>query len=261
MRAFTTILAIGLSAAALQAQQVTREDFDRLDLAERIVQAQRLEQIGLLGAYRAYQMPWAFRRPVPGHAPFAPAYPPVVRPGVSVAPQSAPARAEPDVERELGLDQPLPAATADDFTEEELAAARKLREDLLARVAAQFDLDLPTMRKLDNRLAELTPTELRALDRAWEQKQQQAERRYELREQEVLNEAKLNLQRAEAFRDHLQREFQLELLESRAEVEALNRAPLIWNSGALFPSPYGANPAYGFGYPPLPPQYGPVVPW
>ena len=220
-RVFT--LTVALLPAASQAEIVTEDDFRQLDGAAATVHQQRMEQIGLLGAYRGYYPAW-------GRAYSAP-YPPA----------GSPPPAVPDPERMFGLGQPLPPRTADEFTEEELADARKLREDLLARVTAQFDLDLPTVRRLDSRLAELTPTELRALDRAWAMRQNRERQELKLRQQEVLSEAKLNLERAEAFRDHLQREFQLKLLQSQAEVEALRRAPLVWNS-PIFPAAYMAPP-------------------
>lgn len=230
-RVFTCILA--LLPAVSQAQIVTEDDFQRLDEAAAIVHQQRMEQIGLLGAYRGYYRPWG--------SPYGLPYPP----------PAAPLPVAPDAEELLGLDEPLPPRVVEEFTEEELAEARKLREDLLARVTAQFNLDLPTVRRLDARLAELTPPELRALDRAWELRQNRSRQELKLRQRDVLNEAKLNLERAQAFRDHLQREFQLELLQSQAQVEALRRAPLVWNypifthtylappyPAPIFPSPF-----------------------
>lgn len=226
-----TVLAFILASlpAALPAQIVTEEDVRQLDRAAAVVHQQRMEQIGLLGAYRGYYRPWG--------SPYGVPYPP------PVSPRPAP----PGAEELFGLDEPLPPRTDEDFTEEKLAEARKLRENLLTRVTAQFNLDVATVRRLDERLSELTPTELRALDRAWELRQNRDREELTLRQQEVLNEAKLNLERGRAFRDHLQREFQLELLESRAELEALRRAPLVW-SRPVFPPAYFAPP------------YGPVFP-
>lgn len=267
MRMLSIIAFVLLPTASAQAQVVTDEDFRRLDRAEEIVRRQRMEQIGLLGAYRALENPRLYRPlgPPYGMLPRSPIYPrpalsvygppvPVQAQGVPVAPPEFVAPGRRDGKDLLRLDEPLPPATAENFSDEDLAEARQLRESLLAGLTARFDLGLPTVRQLDNRLAQLTPTELRALSKAWELRQEKAREQLNLREKEILNEAVLNLERAKAFRDHLQREFQLELLESRAEIEALNRAPLLWNYGAAFPPVY---PAPAFGYPPIAPPYRP----
>jgi hypothetical protein len=262
MKACVFVSALCLAGVTARAQDVTAEDFQRLDRAAEIVHQQRLEQLGLLGAYRGLQGPRAFPPPGPPYSllrpapiPAGPVPPVAAAPAVQLPPEVK------HLEDELNLDEPLAPAAAGNFSDEEPAESRRLRESLLAYLAAKLRLDLPDVRRLANRLAELTPAELRALDQARELRQERDKQELSLREKEVLSEAKLNLQRAEAFRDYLQREFQFEVLDAHRQTEALGRASLLFNAGAAFSAPYPAYPAPAFAYPPVVPPGPPFLPW
>ena len=260
MKAGVIALALCLIGAAARAQDVTAQDFQRLDQAAEIVRQQRLEQLGLFGAYRGLQGPRVFPPPGPPYGLLRPAPVPAVRVPAVAAPGAALPPEVEHLEKELGLDQPL-APAAGNFSDDDPAESQQLRESLLAYLTAKLRLDLPDVRRLANRLAELTPAELRALDKARELRQERDKQELSLREKEVLNDARLNLQRAEAFRDSLQREFQFNLLDAHRQAEALGRASLLWNAGAAFSAPYPAYPAPAFAYPPVVPPGPPFPPW
>ena len=108
------------------------------------------------------------------------------------------------------------------------AQAQQQREWLLAHliVHQQFDGEKArlTQQMLDGMSASQLNTLVNVYKMQTEKVRQQDEASQRIAEQKALNDAELNLKRAEAYRDHLKREYQLRLLVKQQELEVMRRA-------------------------------------
>lgn len=99
--------------------------------------------------------------------------------------------------------------------------AQENREWLLARLHAAHGFSEEKFFEVEAKLKKMNPSQLRALREAAEIRMQEAKRVKKLQQEAVLNQATLNLQKAQAYRDHLKREFGIKLLQSFRETQLM----------------------------------------
>ena len=123
--------------------------------------------------------------------------------------------------------------------------AQQNREWLLARLHAANNFDENMFFEVEAKLGRMNPSQLRVLREAAEIRMKEAQRVKELQQQAVMNQALLNLQKAQSFRDHLKREFDITLLQKKRETELFRTMYL-----QRLQQPYGVyNYGYGGGAP------------
>ena len=129
--------------------------------------------------------------------------------------------------------------------------AQKQREWLVANLIVAKNFNPQQVEEIQGKLSRMTPSQVNTLVEVYkmrdaEVRQARANAQY-FREQTLLNQAKLNLERSRAYRDHLGREYQYKMLVENQLLEFMKRSRY-WTSGAAFGNRYGNHYNYGSGY-------------
>lgn len=118
-----------------------------------------------------------------------------------------------------------------------------LIEEMLAHIYVVHGSE--AMEKARGHFESQSPSQVRVIHRVFKQKQAEYNQRVQAhqraQQQSVMNQAILNKQRAESYRDHLKREFQITQQQKAAELAVL-RAGV--NMARGFYSPYGGYRGY-----------------
>jgi len=119
------------------------------------------------------------------------------------------------------------------------ATTEELKVWLLSRLIIELSFDEAKIADTERRLDKMSDRQLRILielyrDRVAKRDTAEADRRRYM-EQQVLNQAKLDLQRAQSYKEHLQREYQRQILQGQMEQNLIQQNIVnqqrFWNGG------------------------------
>ena len=123
------------------------------------------------------------------------------------------------------------------------------REWLSAHLIVNANFDADQIKDLQRKLDRMTPSQVNVLVEVykmrWAQKQQAIQEQREYREQMLLGQAKLNLERAKAYRNHLAREYQYKILTENRLLEFMKQSRYMV-LGSMY-GRYGHNYGYRGG--------------
>lgn len=122
---------------------------------------------------------------------------------------------------------PAPEATEESSPNSQTASSEELKAWLLSRLIIELNFDEPKLAQVEKRLDNMSERQLRVLielykDRVAKRDQAEAARR-EYMQQMVLNQAKLDLQRAQGYKEFLQREYQRKILQGEMETNLVRQ--------------------------------------
>lgn len=125
-------------------------------------------------------------------------------------------------------------------------------EEMLAHIYVAAGPE--AMQKAQEHFKSQSPSQVRIIYRVFldakEKEQQYREAMVQAQQQAVLNQAQLNLAKAEAYRDHLKREFQMTMHVKQQELEVLKSANAWMRNWAWrsWPHTHYPHPTYRYRY-------------
>jgi hypothetical protein len=152
------------------------------------------------------------------------------------------------------VDPSIPAATE---------SVEELKAWLLSHLIVDMKFDAPKCAEIEKMIDRLTDRQVRVLVAVYKdrssKRDQLSKAQQDAAEQQLLNQAKLDLQQSEAYRDHLKREYDRRILQGNMTQNLILQN--IVNTQRMFYGPYGnfASAPYGvysplvyggIGYPP-----------
>jgi len=105
---------------------------------------------------------------------------------------------------------------------------QRQKEWLLANLITSLNFDTAKMEEVQRRLDRMSPSQIRILVQVYQTKLEERNQMLAVQrkayEDSVMAQAQLNLQRAQAYRDHLKREYDYTITVKQQEIELMRRA-------------------------------------
>lgn|GEM_PF-3814265 len=140
---------------------------------------------------------------------------------------------------------PGPAAGASESVTE-------MKTWLLTRLIVDLSFDPQKIAEVEKMIDTMSEQQMRVLVAVYKERStkrdQSSKAQLDVSQQQLLNQAKLDLQQAEAYRDHLKREYDRQILQGHMTQNLVYQN--ILNQRMMY-QPYGAYTYGGFGYSPM----------
>lgn len=166
-----------------------------------------------------------------------------VNPTPLPAPPEAPKRMVPVAESPAPMILTPPASPNPSSTTEDLKVW------LLTQLIVELSFNEEKVKEVETRLDKMTDRQVRMLiefyrDRVAKRDQAEAYRQWYM-QQQVVNQAQLDLMRAEGYKEHLQREHQQRIIQGEKETNIMRQN--IQNNNRMIYPYYGGFGGYGYG--------------